>query len=274
MNALARVGTWTRSAGSLLLDTLSSSGAGLALLLDTVRRLPVARPRLRPVLDQMFAGGVLTIPIVVLVSLFTGMVLTLQTGLELQKFGQQDLIGRIVSVAMCREMGPFITGIILAAAVGSAMAAEIGTMAVSEELTALDVMNVDRTRFLVMPRVLGLALMCPLLTIFADIVGIVGGGIVAINRLGVSQALYVTTTVEELRGATILGLPKDIYVGVLKALVFGVTIAIVGCASGMRATNGASGVGEATRRAVRVSIMLIVVLNYVLTGLFFGLLPG
>jgi phospholipid/cholesterol/gamma-HCH transport system permease protein len=174
---------------------------------------------------------------------------------------------------MCREMGPLITGIILVAAVGSAMAAELGTMSVSEELTALDVMTVDRVRFLVLPRVFALAVMCPILTIISDVIGIVGGEIIAVERLGVSPPLYITTTMDALRGQSLLGLPRDIYVGVLKSFVFGIVIAGVACSTGMRATNGAQGVGDATRRAVRTTILLIVVLNYILTGMFFGLIP-
>jgi len=270
MNVAAALGGSARATGRGVLSMVNAAGADLALFLEAARKIPFSRPRLRAVLDQMFAGGVTTVPIVVLVSLFTGMVLSLQTGLELQKLGQQDLIGRIVSVAIAREMGPFITAIILAAAVGSAMAAELGTMAVSDELTALDVMTVDATRFLVLPRVVALAIMCPILAIFADIVGILGGGIVAVSRLGVGQELYVQSAIDQLRGATLFfGMPKDVYVGIMKAFVFGILIAVIGCASGMRATNGASGVGQATRRAVRSSILMIVVFNYVMTGIFF-----
>ncbi|MBI3818351.1 MAG: ABC transporter permease [Planctomycetes bacterium] len=269
----ARVGTsWIGHIRRSLDDT----GHGVALLLATIQRLDhklLKRSNLRNLADQMYAGGILSIPIVVLVSFFMGMVLSLQTGVELGKFGQQDLIGTIVSVAMCREMGPLITGIILVAAVGSALAAELGTMSVSDELIALDVMTVDRTRFLVVPRVVAMALMCPILTIIADIVGIFGGSVIATERLGVSGPLYTNRTIEALRGETFLTMPKDVFVGVLKAFVFGVTIAIVACATGMRATNGAQGVGEATRRSVRTSILLIVIINYILTGMFFGLLP-
>jgi len=223
----------------------------------------------------MYAGGVASFPIVLLVNLFVGMALTLQMGLELLKYGQQDLVGNIVSVAMCREFGPVITGIVLAAAVGSAMAAELATMAVSEELTALEVMTVDSTRFLVLPRFLALTLMGPLLTLLADFIGIVGGGIVAAARLGVSPVYYYHSTIDTLRGNDLFGiLPKDLYVGLLKALIFGATIAVVGCASGVRARNGAEGVGRATRFAVRASILLIVVFDYVITGIFFGLLPA
>lgn len=275
MNVLDGLEDGARATSHWVVGWIRAAGSGVDLLFETIRRIFVKRPRVRPVLDQMYSGGVLSIPIVVLVNLFTGMALTLQTGLELQKFGQQDLVGNIVSVAMCREFGPFITGIILAAAVGSAMAAELGTMAVSEELTALDVMTVDKTRFLVLPRFVALALMCPLLTTLADLIGIVGGGIVAAGRLNVSAVLYANSAVETLRGEAILGVfPRDVYVGLLKAVVFGATIAIVGCATGMRARNGAQGVGRATRSAVRASILLIVVLNYVITGVFFGLLPS
>ncbi|MFN0206454.1 MAG: MlaE family ABC transporter permease [Planctomycetota bacterium] len=253
-------------------------GAGevIFLLFNTAKRLnhkSFTKARVLATVEQMYAGGVLAVPIVMMVSLFVGMVLALQTGIELGKFGQQDLIGTIVSVAMCREMGPLITGIILVAAVGSAMAAELATMSVSEELTALDVMTVDKIRFLVVPRVIALALMCPILTLISDLIGIAGGGFIASERLGVSGHLYLNTTIEALRRESLFGFPKDIYVGVFKSFIFGIAIASIACAAGMHATNGARGVGDATRRAVRTAILLIVVLNYLITGLFFGLLP-
>lgn len=255
---------------------LEDAGNGVSLLIETGKRLnhkTFSKTRLRDFLDQMYSGGILSIPIVLLVSFFMGMVLSLQTGVELGKFGQQDLIGTIVSVAMCREMGPLITGIILVAAVGSAMAAELGTMSVSDELTALDVMTVDRIRYLIVPRILALAIACPLLTIFANAVGVIGGGLIAVERLGVTPQLYKNAAMEALRDESLFGFPKDIYVGILKSFVFGITIATIACATGMRAKNGAQGVGDATRRAVRSSILMIVVLNYLISGLFFGLIP-
>lgn len=263
------------SVGGWFQEAIVGAGEALTLLYETVRRLGPAnlsRARLRDVVHQMSVGVMPSLPIVLLVSLFMGMVLALQTGIELGKFGQQDLIGGIVSVAMCREMGPLVSGIILVAAVGSAMAAEIATMSVSDELTALDVMTVDKIRFLIVPRVAALALMSPLLTIFADLVGVIGGGVIAVGRLGVSEQMYINRTIDALRTQEFFSLPKDIFVGVLKSFIFGIAIAIVSCACGMRATNGARGVGEATRRAVRTSILLLVVLNYIITGLFFGLM--
>lgn len=249
---------------------LSAAGGWVELLVETLRRLPVTRPNTRAILDQMYDGGILTMPIVLMVGLFTGMLMTLQTGLELQKLGQQDMVGRVVAVAMCREMGPFLSGTILAAVVGSAMAAELGTMAVSEELTALEVMTIDITKFLVLPRVLAMALVAPFLALFTDLVGILGGGVIAVTRLGIGQELYTASVLDQLKDSSwLLGLPKDIYVGSIKSVIFGVTVAIIGCATGMRAKHGASGVGFATRSAVRMSAVMIVVLNYTLTGLFY-----
>jgi len=208
--------------------------------------------------------------VVLLVGLFIGMIVALQTGIELSRFGQQDQIGTIVALSMAREMGPFITAIILAATVGSALAAELGTMAVSEELAALEVMSVDRVKFLVMPRVVGVAVMCPMLTILADAIGIAGGGFIAKSQLNVGLALYWDSALDALQDNDFLfQLPKDVYSGLFKSLVFGILLAIISCAAGLQATAGAMGVGNATRKAVRDSIIAIIVANYFLSWLFF-----
>src|SRR5688572_13149451 len=175
------------------------------------------------------------------------MIVSLQTGIELMKIGQQDQIGTIVAVSMAREMGPFITATILAATAGSSMAAEIGTMAVSDELAALEVLSIDRVKLLVMPRVVALAIAAPLLTILCDTIGVVGGGFVAQSQLNVSYQLYMDSAIDALRDpAHILPLPKDVYGGLFKSFVFGVIVALIGCAAGLRASGGALGVGNAT----------------------------
>lgn len=259
-----------RGASRATSSLLENAGGWVRLFGETVRRLPVTRPNPRAIFDQMYEGGILTAPIVLMVGVFTGMLMTLQTGLELQKLGQQDMVGRVVAVTMCRELGPFLSGTILAAVVGSAMAAELGTMAVSEELTALEVMTVDVTKFLVLPRVLAMALVSPFLSLYADFVGILGGGVIAVTRLGIGRELYASSVFDQLQDSSwLFGLPKDIYVGCMKSVVFGVTVAIIGCATGMRARHGASGVGIATRSAVRTSVVMIVVLNYTMTGLLY-----
>ncbi len=219
----------------------------------------------------MFITGVRPLPVTLFVAVFAGMILALQTGIELRATGTHTIIGNIVALSMAREMGPFITGTILAATVGSAMAAEIGTMNVSEEITALEVMSIDPVRYLVMPRVLALTVMCPILTLFSVAIGIVGGGFVARLHLDISFPFYLNSVIESLTSAG-RGLPKDIYVGIFKGLVFGATIATVGCAAGLRADGGALGVGRAVQTAVRNSILLIIVFGYIITWFFFYLL--
>ncbi len=259
--------------GSGIRRSVTGAGFTLELLFCTLWRLPHLVRKIRFTLDQMFASGVRTIPVVMVVAVFAGMILSLQTGIELKRYGQHTLIGNIVAISMCREMGPFITALILAATVGSAMAAELGTMNVSEEVMALEVMSIDPLRFLVLPRIVALSLMCPLLTIFADIIGILGGSIVASVHLGVSFSFYLNSARESL--TTIgSGLPKDVYVGLFKAWVFGITIAAVGCSCGLRAEGGAMGVGSAVRQAVKSSFLLIIIFGYVITWFFYSFLNG
>lgn len=259
--------------GSGIRRSITGAGYTIELLLCTVFRVPHLVRKVRFTLDQMFASGVRTIPVVMVVAVFAGMILSLQTGIELKRYGQHTLIGNIVAISMCREMGPFITALILAATVGAAMAAELGTMNVSEEIMALEVMSIDPVRFLVLPRVAALSLMCPLLTVFTDAVGILGGSVVASVHLGVSFSYYKKTALESL--TTIgTGLPKDVYVGLFKSWVFGVTIATVGCSCGLRAEGGALGVGQAVRQAVKTSFLLIIVFGYIITWFFYSFLGG
>jgi len=198
------------------------------------------------------------------------MIVALQTGIELARIGQQDQIGTIVAVSMAREMGPFITATILAATAGSSMAAEIGTMSVSDELSALEVLSIDRIKLLILPRIVALAIAAPLLTILCDTIGIIGGGFVASSQLNVSWQLYFDSATEALTDqAALIALPKDVYGGLVKAFVFGLLISIIGCSAGLNARGGALGVGRATRQAVRDSITAIIISNYFMTWLMY-----
>jgi phospholipid/cholesterol/gamma-HCH transport system permease protein len=249
---------------------LRDVGYQLELLFQVLARLGAVATRRDLVAEQMTQSGIRVVHVVLLVGLFIGMIVALQTGLELSRFGQQDQIGTIVALSMCREMGPFITATILAATVGSALAAELGTMAVSEELAALEVMSIDRVRFLIVPRVVAVAVMCPLLTVLCDAIGIIGGGFIAESQLKVGLSLYYDSAFDALRGTGFwLDLPKDVYSGLIKAFFFGVVLAVISCASGLQATAGAMGVGNATRKAVRDSIIAIIIFNYFLSWLFF-----
>ncbi len=245
-------------------------GYQLELLLSVLARLHAVGRRRGLILEQLFACGLRVVHVVLLVGLFIGMIVALQTGLELSRFGQQDQIGTIVALSMCREMGPFITATILAATVGSSMAAELGTMAVSEELSALEVMSIDRVSYLVLPRVLGLIVMAPLLTILCNTIGIIGGGFISDSQLNVGLSLYWDSAIEALQDTgDWSGLPKDVYSGLFKSLCFGAIVAVISCAAGLRATSGALGVGNATRKAVRDSIIAVIVANYFLSWFFF-----
>lgn len=266
MRMLRNVGDGTRR-------SVDGAGYTVNLLLRTGLALRYLPRRTRFTLDMAYAAGVRALPVTIVVALFAGMILALQTGIELRRLGQSELIGTVTAISMCREMGPFMTAIILAAMVGSAMAAEIGTMTVSEEVTALDVMSVDSTNYLVLPRVVALTVMCPVLTVFSNLIGIVGGGMVADNHLGVSQSYYWLTVHESLLATDTL-LPKDVYVGLFKAIVFGCTIAIVSCSAGLRADGGALGVGKAVQHAVMTSVILIIVLGYIITWFFYFLVES
>lgn len=248
------------------------TGERADLLIQTVRRLPSVFARRRLIADAMCSLGLNMIPVVLFVGFFMGMIVALQTGIELSRIGQQDQIGVIVAISMAREMGPFITATILAATAGSSIAAEIGTMSVSDELAALEVMSIDKLKLLVLPRVVALAIMCPMLTILCDAIGILGGGLVSATQLNVGWDLYSGTALDALRPVGgWFGLPFDVFGGLLKSFVFGIIIAVLSCAEGLKARGGALGVGHATRAAVRDSIILVIIAGYMISQMLYDI---
>ena len=251
-------------------EFLADCGYRLLLAFGVLVRLHHVWKRRHWVADRLYVSGILNVHVVLLVGLFVGMILSLQTGIELARFGQQDQIGYIVAASMAREMGPFITAIILAATIGSAMAAELGTMKVSDELSALEVLSIDATSLLILPRVVALMVICPMLTVLCNTIGILGGGFVADSQLNVGWTLYIESAIEILGNqAQHIPLPKDVYAGLLKAFVFGGIISIISCACGLKTRGGALGVGRSTSRAVRDSIVAVIIANYFLTWLLY-----
>lgn len=234
------------------------------MLLEAFRDIPFmfSIKHRHDVLNQQFLTAVKSLGVITVVGLFTGMILALQTGLELRRYGQEVYIGSAVTVVMLREMGPFMTGLIIAASVGSAMAAQIGTMTVSEEIAALEVMTIRPVRYLVTPRLVAMLTMMPLVTFYTNIIGIVGGGIVGQTQLGVSFTAYTHNALEFAHN-------KDLYVGLFKSMLFGAIIATVACHQGFSTTQGAVGVGRATRRTVVVSFLVILTVGYMVTRLFY-----
>jgi len=250
--------------GRIILLNCRSVGQGLLVLGEALLDLRfVFSRRSRPeVLHQLYVTGIKSLGVISVVAMFTGMILALQTGLELRKFGQEVFIGSAVMISMLREMGPFMTALILAASVGSAIAAELGTMVVSEEIAALEVMSISPVRMLVMPRLAALMIMTPILTFYASMLGVMGGGIVGLTQLDVAMAAYMDNAVRFAEN-------KDLYVGLFKAFIFGIMITIIACHQGFVTSEGAVGVGRATRRSVIISFLSILVVGYVITRLFY-----
>ncbi len=243
---------------------LRGVGQAMLMLAEAVLFIPWAldkRSR-HELFYQLYLTGIKSLGVITVVAAFTGMILALQTGLELRRFGLQQNIGTAVTVVMLREMGPFMTALIIAASVGSAIAAQIGTMVVSEEVSALEIMSINPVRFLVLPRLLALAIMMPMLTVYTNVLGIVGGAVIGATQLQVSFQAYFDN-------AQLYAQNKDLYVGLLKAFVFGVVIATTACHQGFSTSEGAVGVGQATRRTVIISFLVILVLGYMLTRLFY-----
>jgi len=250
--------------GRTVLLACRDGGRALLMLGEALWMLRHAgsRRNRKETLRQLYVTGVKSLGVITVVALFTGMILALQTGLELRRFGQEVNIGTAVTVVMVREMGPFMTGLIIAASVGSAIAAQLGTMTVGEEIAALEVMSINPVRFVVMPRLCALLVMMPLLTVYTNVVGIFGGALVGSTQLGVAMRAYFDNAVQYAEN-------KDMYVGLLKALFFGAIIATVACHQGFGATEGAVGVGRATRRTVIISFLTILVVGYMVTRMFY-----
>jgi len=255
--------SFIRKIGTNTLNIVSMMGYCMLLFLEVIYYSKSAFEKRHEILKQMYYAGVKTFLVVSIVALFTGMILALQTGLELKPYQQQALVGNILIATLTREMGPFTAAIILIAAVGSTMAAEVGTMAVSEEIDALEMMSISPVKFLVMPRVIALGIMLPVATIYINLLGSIGGSIVAYFQLDVSFEVFYTHILDSLHF-------KATYVGLLKALVFGLMVSTISCANGLRAKNGALGVGKATRDSVVSSFLMVLIVGYYITALFYG----
>ncbi len=211
---------------------------------------------------QMIFVGLRSAPIVFFVTIFTGIVLAMQSAYQLEKMGAALYVASLVSVSLCRELGPVLTALVIAGRVGSAIAAELGTMKVTEQIEALETMAINPVRFLAVPRFLALVFMQPCLTVLGNISGIFGGLIVGTGSLKINAALYLQTSFKYLE-------LKDIYTGIIKSVVFGMIIALIGCYEGLNTKGGAEGVGKATTRSVVVSFILIVLADCVLTAVFY-----
>jgi phospholipid/cholesterol/gamma-HCH transport system permease protein len=216
----------------------------------------------RNIFKQMEEVGVRSVPVVLITAVSTGMVLALQSHTGFKRFNAESLVGTVVALSMTRELGPVLTALIVAGRAGAAMAAELGTMRVTEQIDALSTMATNPIKYLVVPRLLSGMLMLPILTIFSDAIGIAGGYLVAVQMLDVNPVVYMRRTTDYLEY-------DDIFGGLLKAFVFGMIIATISCYKGFNTEGGAEGVGKATTGAVVISSMLILISDYFLTSMLF-----
>jgi phospholipid/cholesterol/gamma-HCH transport system permease protein len=219
------------------------------------------------VIQQMDEIGVKSLGIVLLTGFFTGMVLALQSSVSLQTFGATMYIGRLVSASMIRELGPVLAGLMVAGRVGSGIAAQLGSMRVTEQIDALNTLGTDPIKKLVTPRVLAALVMLPVLTIINDFVGILGGNLISSIMVGIPTGLYWRTVWEQIAtdGFALRVIPNDFIQGITKPFVFGGIIAITGCYFGLNTTGGTEGVGQSTTRTVVMSSILILVVDYFLS---------
>ncbi len=216
----------------------------------------------RAILRQMIDIGYYSLPVVGLTAIFTGMVLALQSYTGFSRFEAESAVATIVVLSMTRELGPVLAGLMVAGRVGASMAAEIGTMRVTEQIDALTTLSTDPFKYLVWPRLIAGLLMLPLLVVVADIIGVFGGYLVGIYKLGFGPYEYINNTFKFLE-------TEDVVSGLVKAAVFGFLVALMGCYQGYHSEGGAQGVGAATTKAVVSASILILTANYVVTEMFF-----
>ncbi|MBU2053886.1 MAG: ABC transporter permease [Proteobacteria bacterium] len=248
--------------GRAVLENVEEMGKILLLFVSVLAWMFRPPLKLRNIFKQMEFVGVKSIFVVVLTGTFTGMVMALQGYHGFRMFSAESLVGSTVALGMTRELGPVLTSLMVTARAGSAMAAELGTMRVTEQIDALYVMAVNPVKHLIVPRVIAGVLMVPLLTVVADFVGILGGYFVGVHVLGINSGVFV-------KNITRLVELDDIYNGLVKAACFGLILSLIGCYKGFNTRGGAEGVGRATTEAVVLASISILISDYFLTAIMF-----
>ena len=259
---------------NVIIRVLSGFGRIFLNFLATVGKLSVFTGRalyhcvtppfyLRLLLRQMIDIGYYSLPVVGMTAIFTGMVLALQSYSGFSRFSAEGAVATVVVLSMTRELGPVLAGLMVAGRIGASMAAEIGTMKVTDQIDALTTLSTNPYKYLVAPRLIAGLAMMPLLVLVADIIGVFGGFLIAVNKLDFNPSNYLTQTFEYLE-------TKDVVSGLAKAAAFGFVISLMGCYHGYNSRGGAQGVGTATINAVVSSLILILIFNYIITELFFA----
>lgn len=249
INALAYIGGLARLGGRAAHFTFVGPFQGKPL-------------RLGRAIHQAIMVGVTALPVLSLITFFVGLILALQGAYELRKFGAIQFVASAVAITMTRELGPLMTAIVVIGRSGSAFAAEIGTMKVTEEIDALTTMALNPVQFLVTPKFLAMMIMMPCLTTWADFMGVLGGSLFGVSSAGFTLGSYMRATLDAL-------LLRDVLTGLLKSIMFGMVITAVGCYEGFRTGGGAEEVGRSTTAAVVMSIFLVIAVDLVFTAIFY-----
>lgn len=218
----------------------------------------------RDVMEQIDVIGLGSLTVVILTGFFTGAVLALQSGMTLDQFGARPFVGRLVSASMIKELGPVLTALMLAGRVGSGIAAELGSMMVTEQISALRALGTDPIRKLVVPRVLAGFIMCPILTVVANAVGLTGGWLIALTQLRVPSGVYWSSVVEGL-------FIQDVWMGIIKPFFLGFVIVTIGCHVGLRTSGGTQGVGRSTTNAVVAASVVVLIVDFFVTRLLISI---
>ncbi|MBT4989024.1 MAG: ABC transporter permease [Rickettsiales bacterium] len=217
----------------------------------------------REIATNLYNIGFLSLPVVAMTAIFTGAVLALQSYTGFSRFNAESTIPTVVALSITRELGPVLAGLMISGRVGAAISAEIGSMRVTEQIDALTTLSTDPYKFLIAPRILAAIIVLPFLVLVADILGIMGGYLIAVYKLGFNPTTYIKNTFEFLE-------PIDVISGLIKAAIFGLIVSIMGSYNGFHSTKGAQGVGFATTQAVVMGSILILFANYFLTEIFFS----
>jgi phospholipid/cholesterol/gamma-HCH transport system permease protein len=253
---------WVRRLGERVIYFVHFLGDLSLLIFETFIWIPVRPMKRKRILSQARIVGIESFPIVTMVAFFTGMILALQMAYQMQKLSSEIYIANLVAVALTRELAPVLTALIVAGRIGAAITAEIGTMVVTEQVDALQTLAANPIKYLVVPRFLALALMMPVLTVYADVIGIFGGYLICVLKLGIGSQMYINMTFDAL-------VVKDVITGLIKTVFFGMIIALIGCYEGLKTKGGAEGVGRATTLSVVTSFILIIATDCFFTALFY-----
>ncbi len=248
--------------GRCIIDSVAAFGSGAVMLLDALLGIFTKNPRAhKRIIDQMAMVGIESLPIVLITMFFFGLVLGFQSAQIMVKYGAGNYVGMLVAITIAREGGPTLAGIVVAARVGSSFAAELGSMKITNQIDAMRALATSPVRYLVMPRLIAALIMVPVLTIFGDFIGTIGGAMVSIDA-GIARQTFFDSAIQFLTVYDIRG-------GLIKAAVFGVIIAITSCRIGLNTEGGAAGVGKSTTAAVVWSIVFVYASNFVMTWLIY-----